>query len=80
MAFTRFDKYDFQLSIIDPKKWSVEDVRAWLLWNSRQYNLPIPMDLFNITGATLTSMTEQDFQQRAPQVSKYNFMLTCMDS
>lgn len=26
------------------------------------------MDLFNVTGAALTSMSEQDFQQRAPQV------------
>ncbi|XP_065225959.1 DNA-binding protein D-ETS-4 [Planococcus citri] len=57
----------------DPKKWSIEDVRGWLLWNSRQYNLPIPMDLFNVTGATLTSMTEQDFQQRAPQCGSILF-------
>lgn len=58
----------FYSSVADPKKWSVEDVRGWLLWNSRQHNLPISIDLFNITGATLASMNEQDFQQRAPQV------------
>lgn len=58
----------FYFCLADPKKWSVEDVRSWLLWNSRQHNLPISIDLFNISGATLTSMNEQDFQQRAPQV------------
>lgn len=31
------------------------------------------MDLFNVTGAALTSMSEQDFQQRAPQVRNISY-------
>ena len=57
-------------SFADPKNWSIDDVRTWLVWNSRQYNLPIVMELFNVTGAVLTTMSEQDFVQRTPQVSR----------
>ncbi|XP_066996170.2 DNA-binding protein D-ETS-4 [Anabrus simplex] len=52
----------------DPTRWAAGDVRSWLLWTLRQYALPmVPMEYFDMDGAALTALTEQDFQQRAPQ-------------
>ncbi|XP_063240287.1 uncharacterized protein LOC134541072 [Bacillus rossius redtenbacheri] len=55
----------------DPGQWTVDDVKAWLLWTLRQYNLPmIPMDYFAVDGVTLSALSEEEFQQRSPQVSR----------
>ncbi|XP_075211508.1 DNA-binding protein Ets98B isoform X2 [Lycorma delicatula] len=52
----------------DPNQWTEEDVRSWMLWNLRQYNQPITAaDFFSTPGASLVQMTEEEFQQRAPQ-------------
>lgn len=67
----RFNNCAFSLS--DPNQWVEEDVKAWILWTVRQFSLPmINTDCFNIDGATLCQLTEEDFQQRSPQVSVSN--------
>lgn len=55
---------------LDPQRWSIKDVTAWLQWAKKQLQLPtLTLDSFNIDGITLASFTEEDFCQRAPQVS-----------
>lgn len=52
----------------NPSQWSVDDVRAWLLWTSRQCALgPIPLERFHLEGAVLVALTEEEFRSRAPQ-------------
>ncbi|XP_043281929.1 DNA-binding protein D-ETS-4 [Venturia canescens] len=52
----------------EPRRWSAADVAAWVQWARRQLHLPsVPLESFNIDGATLASLTEDDFCQRAPQ-------------
>ncbi len=52
----------------DPSQWSADDVRAWLLWTSRQCALgPIPLERFHMEGAVLVALTEEEFRTRAPQ-------------
>ncbi|XP_015117794.1 DNA-binding protein D-ETS-4 [Diachasma alloeum] len=52
----------------EPRRWSAADVAAWVQWARRQLQLPsVPLDSFNIDGATLASLTEEEFCQRAPQ-------------
>ncbi|XP_076369930.1 DNA-binding protein D-ETS-4-like [Tachypleus tridentatus] len=51
----------------DPTDWSAADVRAWFVWTLKQYNLPnILVDYFAMDGVALCSLTEDDFQRRAP--------------
>lgn len=58
------------LFVADPSQWSSDDVRAWLLWTLRQFDLdPVPMEYFSMDGTSLSSLTEEQFQQRAPQVN-----------
>ncbi len=53
--------------IIDPFNWNVADVRNWLIWTQRQFNLqPFPLEYFAMDGMTLCSLNESDFKQRAP--------------
>ncbi|XP_012261581.2 DNA-binding protein D-ETS-4 [Athalia rosae] len=52
----------------EPRRWSAADVAAWVQWARRQLQLPsVPLESFNIDGATLASLTEEDFCHRAPQ-------------
>lgn len=52
----------------EPRRWSAADVAAWVQWARRQLQLPsVPMESFNVDGATLASLTEEEFCQRAPQ-------------
>ncbi|KAF4520180.1 hypothetical protein B566_EDAN003892 [Ephemera danica] len=52
----------------EPSQWTVDDVKAWLLWTLSQFSLPmIAMEYFNMDGAALAALTENDFEQRAPQ-------------
>ena len=54
----------------DLAQWTVDDVKAWLLWTLRQYNLPmIHMEYFNMDGVALSALSEEEFQKRAPEVS-----------
>jgi len=55
----------------NPRDWSKEDVRAWLLLTSQQSLIPMSLlDLdswkWNMDGAGLVNMTENDFKQRLP--------------
>ncbi|KAJ8678517.1 hypothetical protein QAD02_014304 [Eretmocerus hayati] len=52
----------------EPHRWSAANVAAWLQWARKQLQLPsVPLESFDVDGATLTSFTEEDFYQRAPQ-------------
>ncbi|CAG2112714.1 unnamed protein product [Medioppia subpectinata] len=51
----------------DPFNWNAADVRNWLLWTTRQFDLqPFPLDYFQMDGMALCSLSETDFKQRAP--------------
>lgn len=66
----------FSFDSIEPRRWSAADVAAWVQWARRQLQLPsVPLESFNIDGATLASLTEDDFCQRAPQVSILNIFI-----
>lgn len=61
---------DHSFFIAEPRRWSAADVAAWVQWARRQLQLPsVPLESFNVDGATLASLTEEEFCQRAPQVS-----------
>ena len=48
--------------------WSADDVKAWLLWTSRQCALGLlPLDRFHMEGCALVALTEEEFRMRAPQ-------------
>ncbi|EZA57523.1 DNA-binding protein D-ETS-4 [Ooceraea biroi] len=52
----------------EPRRWSAADVAAWVQWARRQLQLPsVPLESFNVDGATLACLTEEEFCQRAPQ-------------
>lgn len=56
--------------ISDLAQWTVDDVKAWLLWTLRQYSLPmIHMEYFNMDGVAFSVLSEEEFQKRAPEVS-----------
>ena len=53
----------------------MEQVGAWLAWNSAQHGIPSSaLQLFNIAGPQLVALTENEFQQRAPQVNLTAFL------
>lgn len=53
----------------DLAQWTVDDVKAWLLWTLRQYNMPmIRIEYFNMDGVALSALSEEEFQKRAPEV------------
>jgi hypothetical protein len=61
------------MKFLEPNKWTADDVKAWLLWTLRQYALPmISIEYFNMDGSMFVTLTEEDFQQRAPQVGLKN--------
>ncbi|PNF18523.1 hypothetical protein B7P43_G09016 [Cryptotermes secundus] len=52
----------------DLAQWTVDDVKAWLLWTLRQYSLPmIQMEYFNMDGVAFSVLSEEEFQKRAPE-------------
>jgi hypothetical protein len=56
--------------VSDLAQWTVDDVKAWLLWTLRQYSLPmIHMEYFNMDGVAFSVLSEEEFQKRAPEVS-----------
>lgn len=49
--------------------WSTGDVKAWVMFTLQHFNLPmVPTEYFAMDGAALVALTEEDFNQRAPQV------------
>lgn len=49
----------------DPKQWTVEDARKWIVWHGREFNEPhINVDLFHMTGADLCLLTPEEFRCR----------------
>ncbi|XP_077519378.1 DNA-binding protein D-ETS-4-like [Amblyomma americanum] len=51
----------------NPYQWSVANVHSWLVWTQQQYGCPsFRTDYFNMDGAALCSLSEEDFRLRAP--------------
>lgn len=52
----------------DPMLWSTADVKAWVMFTLQHFNQPlVPSEYFNMDGAALVALTEEEFNQRAPQ-------------
>ncbi|XP_052751542.1 DNA-binding protein D-ETS-4-like isoform X2 [Galleria mellonella] len=52
----------------DPMLWSTADVKSWVMFTLQHFNLPmVPAEYFAMDGAALVALTEDDFNQRAPQ-------------
>lgn len=52
----------------DPMLWSTGDVKSWVMFTLQHYNLPmVPTENFAIDGAALVALSEDEFNQRAPQ-------------
>ncbi|XP_013190116.1 DNA-binding protein D-ETS-4 isoform X1 [Amyelois transitella] len=52
----------------DPMLWSTGDVKSWVMFTLQHYNLPmVPVEYFAMDGAALVALTEEEFNQRAPQ-------------
>lgn len=54
----------------DPMLWRPEDVKAWVSFTLRTFNLQmVPEEYFAMDGPALVALTEEDFNHRAPEVS-----------
>jgi hypothetical protein len=56
----------------DPREWSRDDVRSWLLWTLQQFSIPmsqVDLDLWTMDGAQFLQMGEEEFRARLPQVT-----------
>ncbi|XP_026326708.1 DNA-binding protein D-ETS-4-like isoform X4 [Hyposmocoma kahamanoa] len=52
----------------DPMLWNPANVNSWVMYTLQHFNLPlVPAEYFNMDGAALIALTEEEFNQRAPQ-------------
>lgn len=52
----------------DPNEWSKHNVRHWLNWAIRQFNLnQIKLHDWNLTGKELCALSQEEFQQKVPK-------------
>ncbi|XP_050342023.1 DNA-binding protein D-ETS-4 isoform X1 [Nymphalis io] len=52
----------------DPMQWNTSDVKSWVVFTLQHFNLPmVPAEYFAMDGAALIALTEDEFNQRAPQ-------------
>ncbi|KAI4462544.1 ets [Holotrichia oblita] len=52
----------------DASQWTSANVWSWLQWTCRELSLPaLSQEQWDLNGASLLSMTEDDFTKRAPQ-------------
>lgn len=59
----------------DPTRWSPADVLSWLQWTSRQFGLSeLVANQWDLNGASLIALTEDDFTRRSPQVLNFTFV------
>ena len=57
------------MSSLDPRDWSKEDVRSWLVLSFQKFEIPMSQldwTLWNMDGARMVQMTEMDFSDRLP--------------
>ena len=54
------------LFVPDPRKWSREEVREWLMWMSLRHKVPIDPARFQMNGKALCLMSLQMFAFRVP--------------
>ena len=57
---------DFFFIVPDPRKWSREEVREWLMWMSLRHKVPIDPARFQMNGKALCLMSLQMFAFRVP--------------
>ena len=50
----------------DPRKWSRDEVRQWLIWMSARHSLPLDPDRFQMNGKALCLMSLAMFAVRVP--------------
>jgi len=66
----------------NPRQWSKEDVKSWLLWTFQQFSIPmslLDLDLWNMDGQTIMTYNEEDFKQRLPQAREGETLFTQFD-
>lgn len=52
----------------DPRNWDMSQVRHWLVWAVRQFNLiGIHLSDWDIDGSTLCQLTIKDFKEKVPE-------------
>lgn len=52
--------------------WRPDDVKAWVNFTLRHFNLQmVPEEYFAMDGPALVALTEEDFNQRAPEVNYF---------
>lgn len=52
----------------DPMQWNATNVKSWVMFTLQHFNLPmVPAEYFSMDGAALIALTEEEFNQRAPQ-------------
>ena len=59
-------QYCILSSFSDPRKWSQEEVRQWLIWTSARHSLPIDPARFPMNGKSLCLMSLAMFSYRLP--------------
>lgn len=53
--------------LTDPTKWSVDNVRFWIMKTLKDYNLPlVSSDCFQMNGMQLCELDLDQFCQKAP--------------
>lgn len=68
----------FRSCFADPRNWSVEHVRHWLVQSARDHRLgSIDYRAFAVNGEQLCSLTLFEFKQRAPLAGEILFSLLC---
>ncbi|XP_064480451.1 SAM pointed domain-containing Ets transcription factor-like [Ornithodoros turicata] len=51
----------------NPYQWTTSNVQSWLVWTQQQFGYPaIRPDYFNMDGAGLCTLSEDDFRMRSP--------------
>ena len=61
-----FDPTCFLFLFPDPRKWSRDEVRQWLIWMSARHSLPLDPDRFQMNGKALCLMSLAMFAVRVP--------------
>lgn len=65
------DAYKLNLTVLaDPTQWNGANVLSWLQWTSQEFGFTISSpEQWDMNGAQLIALTEEDFVRRSPQVS-----------
>lgn len=57
----------FLFNYTDPSQWSQEQAQAWITLLIKEYGRPeVNLSNFQVNGYTLSQMTQEELEQRAP--------------